>query len=170
MGWRIHILFLRLDIYEADWPHSLHCGLVGLVVVNSLCLNWLHMSQCWHFLCVYAKRAFSFTFRLKTIWMSNCNRLYVCTSKGTPLRHHHTVIGRCILKTAVILQHVISDIKKKINSMVWVRELTIPTERPPLVGEVIANFCGRECHVVSVTDPYGRIIGFLDRSRYFSIK
>jgi hypothetical protein len=26
------------------------------------------------------------------------------------------------------------------------------------------------CHVVSVTDPYGRILGFLDRSRYFSIK
>jgi hypothetical protein len=23
--------------------------------------------------------------------------------------------------------------------------------------------------VVSVTDPYGRILGFLDRSRYFSI-
>jgi hypothetical protein len=27
-----------------------------------------------------------------------------------------------------------------------------------------------DCHVVSVTDPYGRILGFLDRSRYFSIK
>jgi hypothetical protein len=26
--------------------------------------------------------------------------------------------------------------------MVLVRERTIPTERPPLVGEVIANFCG----------------------------
>jgi hypothetical protein len=26
--------------------------------------------------------------------------------------------------------------------MVWVCERTIPTERPPLVGEVIANFCG----------------------------
>jgi hypothetical protein len=26
--------------------------------------------------------------------------------------------------------------------MVWVRERTIPTERPPLVAEVIANFCG----------------------------
>jgi hypothetical protein len=25
-------------------------------------------------------------------------------------------------------------------------------------------------HVVSVTDPYGRILDFLDRSRYFSIK
>jgi hypothetical protein len=24
--------------------------------------------------------------------------------------------------------------------------------------------------VVGVTDPYGRILGFLDRSRYFSIK
>jgi hypothetical protein len=35
----------------------------------------------------------------------------------------------------------------KKNSMVWVRERTIPTERPPLVGEVIANFC--------------RILGFL---------
>jgi hypothetical protein len=28
----------------------------------------------------------------------------------------------------------------------------------------------RGCHVVSVTDPYGRILAFLDRSRYFSIK
>jgi hypothetical protein len=27
--------------------------------------------------------------------------------------------------------------------MVWVHERTIPTERPPLVGEVIANFCGQ---------------------------
>jgi hypothetical protein len=31
-------------------------------------------------------------------------------------------------------------------------------------------FVARECHVVSVTDPYGRILGFLDRSRYFSVK
>jgi hypothetical protein len=32
--------------------------------------------------------------------------------------------------------------KKKANSMVRVRERTIPIELPPLVGEVIANFCG----------------------------
>jgi hypothetical protein len=50
--------------------------------------------------------------------------------------------------------------------MVWVRERTIPTERPPLLGEVVANFfADKGCHVVSVTDPYGRILGFLDRSR-----
>jgi hypothetical protein len=28
------------------------------------------------------------------------------------------------------------------NSMAWVREGAIPTKRPPLVGEVSANFCG----------------------------
>jgi hypothetical protein len=31
-------------------------------------------------------------------------------------------------------------------------------------------FADRGCHVASVTDPYGRILGFLDRSPYFSIK
>jgi hypothetical protein len=31
--------------------------------------------------------------------------------------------------------------KKKLNSVVLVRERTIPTERPPL-GEVSATFCG----------------------------
>jgi hypothetical protein len=34
----------------------------------------------------------------------------------------------------------------------------------------LPTFADRRCHVVSVTDPYGRILGFLDRSRYFSIK
>jgi hypothetical protein len=60
---------------------------------------------------------------------------------------------------------------KKTNSAALVRERTIPTERPPLVGEVSANFCGwRVRHVVIVTDLYGRIVGFLYRSHYFSIK
>jgi hypothetical protein len=54
-----------------------------------------------------------------------------------------------------------------LNSLAWVRERTIPTERPPLVGEVSANFVDRECHVVSVTDPHGRNLEFLYRSRYF---
>jgi hypothetical protein len=44
---------------------------------------------------------------------------------------------------------------------------TIPTERPSLVGEVTAKYADRGFHVVSVTDPYGRLIGFLDRSRYY---
>jgi CBS-domain-containing membrane protein len=39
-----------------------------------------------------------------------------------------------------------------------------------LSAELVPNFTDRGCHVVSVTDPSGRILGFLDRSRYFSIK
>jgi hypothetical protein len=57
--------------------------------------------------------------------------------------------------------------KKKRNSVALVHERATPTERPPLVGEVSANFADRGCRVVSVTDPYGRILGFLDRSRYY---
>jgi hypothetical protein len=32
------------------------------------------------------------------------------------------------------------------------------------------TFANKGCHVVSVTDPYGRILGFLDKGCYFSIK
>jgi hypothetical protein len=53
------------------------------------------------------------------------------------------------------------------NSVAWVRERIIPTERPPLVGELVPTFTDRGCHVFSVMDPYGRILAFLDRSRYF---
>jgi hypothetical protein len=57
----------------------------------------------------------------------------------------------------------------KLNSVAWVRERTIPTELPPLVGEVIANFCGSRVprgQRDGSLRPYSR---FLDRSRYFSI-
>jgi hypothetical protein len=36
-----------------------------------------------------------------------------------------------------------------------------------LSAKLVPIFADRGCHVVSVTDPYGRILGFLDRSRYF---
>jgi hypothetical protein len=45
----------------------------------------------------------------------------------------------------------------KKNSVASVCKRTIPTERPPLVSEVSANFLAdRGCHMVSVTNPYGR--------------
>jgi hypothetical protein len=55
---------------------------------------------------------------------------------------------------------------KELNSVARVRERIIPTERSPLVGEVLLTSVDRGCHVVSVTYPYGSILGFLDRSRY----
>jgi hypothetical protein len=50
------------------------------------------------------------------------------------------------------------------NSVSLVRMRTIPTERPPLVVPIFAD---RGCRVVSATDPQSRIVGFLDRSRYY---
>ena len=50
-------------------------------------------------------------------------------------------------------------IQTKLNSVALVRGRTIPTERPPPVGEVSANFLRIEgCHVFSVTVPHDRLI------------
>jgi hypothetical protein len=44
-----------------------------------------------------------------------------------------------------------------------VHKRTKPTERPPLVGEVSAKFCGeRGCHVISAMIPTAVDLGFLD--------
>ena len=50
---------------------------------------------------------------------------------------------------SVMLDSVITNLevqgnitKLKLNSVALVRERTVPTERPPPVGEVNANFCG----------------------------
>jgi hypothetical protein len=52
--------------------------------------------------------------------------------------------------------------------VVLVRERTVPTERPPLLGEVSANFfADRRCYVVRAADPHGLILVFIDRSRYY---
>jgi hypothetical protein len=56
---------------------------------------------------------------------------------------------------------------KKLNSVALVRERTVPTERPPLVGEVVPTFADRGCCLVNVTIPPVVNLGFLDRSRYF---
>jgi hypothetical protein len=53
----------------------------------------------------------------------------------------------------------------------FVRKRTIPTERPSLVGEVSANFLPIEGVAWSVQRiPTAVNLGFLDRSRYFSIQ
>jgi hypothetical protein len=51
-----------------------------------------------------------------------------------------------------------------------VRKQTILTERPSLVSEVTANFCGRECAWSAQQIPTAVNLGFLDRSRYVFIQ
>jgi CBS-domain-containing membrane protein len=59
--------------------------------------------------------------------------------------------------------------KKKTPWSESASELYRPSDRR-LLAKSLPTFADKGCHVVSVTDPYGRILGFLDRSRYFSIK
>jgi hypothetical protein len=44
-------------------------------------------------------------------------------------------------------------------------ELYRPSDRS-LLAKLVPTFADRGCHVVSMTDPYGRNLGFLDQSRY----
>jgi hypothetical protein len=65
------------------------------------------------------------------------------------------------IKDQIIWMHTLEHTKltKKTNSMVWVRERTIPAERPPLVGEVGANSCGASvprCQRDGSLRPYSR--------------
>jgi hypothetical protein len=45
-------------------------------------------------------------------------------------------------------------------------ELYRPSNRR-FSAKTVPTFVDKGCHVISVTDPYGRILAFLDRSRYF---
>jgi hypothetical protein len=51
--------------------------------------------------------------------------------------------------------------KKKLKSVALVRVRTMPTERPPLVGEVVQTFADRGCCVVSATGSHGQNIFFV---------
>jgi hypothetical protein len=53
-----------------------------------------------------------------------------------------TVPGDSDGKDAMISAWTVARNNNNNNSVALVRERTIPTERPPLVGEVNANFCG----------------------------
>jgi hypothetical protein len=53
-----------------------------------------------------------------------------------------------------------------VTFLVFASELYRPSDRH-LPAKLVPSFADRGCHVVSVTDPYGRILNFLDRSRYF---
>jgi hypothetical protein len=45
-------------------------------------------------------------------------------------------------------------------------DLYLPSDRR-LSEMLVPTFVDRECQVVSMTDPYGHILGFLDRSRFY---
>jgi CBS-domain-containing membrane protein len=55
-------------------------------------------------------------------------------------------------------------VKTKTNSVTLVSEQTIPTEQDRrLSAKLVPTFADTGCHVVSATDPHGRILGILYR-------
>jgi hypothetical protein len=70
--------------------------------------------------------------------------------------------GREILKFSELK----ASTKKQTNSMASVCKRTIPSEHC-LSPKLVPTLADRGCHVIRVTDPYGRIIEFLGRSRHF---
>jgi hypothetical protein len=48
----------------------------------------------------------------------------------------------------------------------FANELYLPSDHR-FSAKLVSTFTDRGCHVAGVTDPYGRILGFLDRIRCF---
>jgi hypothetical protein len=95
-----------------------------------------------------------------------------CSNEGLLSQSLTKQILICILFIEFFFMACVFNLTKKTTSkqanfVAWVREQTIPTERPPLVGKDVPTFLDRGFRVVSAMDPYGRILGFLDRSRYY---
>ena len=88
--------------------------------------------------------------------------------KNCPPKSSHFTIHRTVgLRQQVQHNHH----TKKLNPVALVRKRTIPTERPPPVGEVSANFCGYRGVTWSAQRiPTAVNLCFLDRSRYFLFK
>jgi hypothetical protein len=62
----------------------------------------------------------------------------------------------------------VTKLKTKLNQTPWpefANELYRPRDRR-LSAKLMPTFAYRGCHMVSMTDPYGRILDFLDRSSY----
>jgi hypothetical protein len=90
---------------------------------------------------------------------------YFCTEQAiTPFKTWSQLHQ---LRMTTVDKFDISTKTKKTNSVAWVCERTCRLNDSCLSAKLLPTFVDRRCHVVSVTDPYGRNLGFRDRSRYF---
>jgi hypothetical protein len=72
------------------------------------------------------------------------------------------------VRNVAVCDHVFCDVTK-LKKAPWpesASELYRPSVRR-LSAKLVPTFADRGCRVVSVTDPYGRILAFLHRGRYF---
>jgi hypothetical protein len=93
-----------------------------------------------------------------------------------PIHHSKPVIVWCILFSKLVTRDRLVTYDRLLgkstgrNTVVWVAsELYRPCYRY-LSAKLVPNFADRGCHVITVMDPHGGILGFLDLSRYFSFE
>jgi hypothetical protein len=79
-----------------------------------------------------------------SILLRNIGELVPDCTASHPRRQYpsHIVILILSFHPSRVCCNDFASVKLKLNSVALVRERTIPTERPPLIGEVSANFCG----------------------------
>ena len=82
---------------------------------------------------------------------SKCSRVFQFHCDANDFPDFLVIIGIFLIcreiKKVCVAVRMLCDVEcvkvfTKLNSVALVRERTIPTERPPPVGEVSANFCG----------------------------
>jgi hypothetical protein len=75
---------------------------------------------------------------------------------GSTSNHNKIFMEYADMYLTYVKETTVHVTKLKLNSMALARKRTIPTERPPLAGELVPTFADRGRHVVSAMDPHGR--------------
>jgi hypothetical protein len=118
-------------------------------------------------------------YRLPTTsaWIRSLLKLYrVCggrsRSKVGFLRVLRIPLPILIPPTAPYSVIILYTANKKKKQTPWSESASEPYRLSDrrLSAKLVPTFSDRGCHVVGVTVPYGRILGFLDRCRYSSFK
>jgi hypothetical protein len=72
----------------------------------------------------------------------------------------------CIPTVETVLLHNLTVKKERKKTVILVHKRTIPSDRH-LSAKLVPTFADRGCCILSTVDPYGRILGFLDRGSNF---
>jgi hypothetical protein len=125
---------------------------------------------------VYFTTGYILTQKLTQVWLKVRNidmERDADNPQGRSIHH----ICRALHNVAHISLHkyLNTEIGNKVHYLSFVKKTPWPESAsklfPPsdrrLSAKLVPTFADRGCHVVNMTDPYGRILGFLDQSRYF---
>jgi hypothetical protein len=171
-------LVCRLWHHLRRWFSQMHCPSFipfFLVFVHFLLFSWLPQSmdklcnnKVCSFLCSilhYGSCASTVDIKLAALELIAHCRVSETAVSDIPVELHGAMSQKTILLRICILRQFYTFTPWSES----VSELYRPSDCR-LSANWLPTFADRGWHVVSVTDPYGRILGFLDRSRYISIK